>query len=134
VVGTFTLLDTARAYWSALPEPGRAAFRFLHVSTDEVYGSLGPDDAPFSETTPYAPNEPVLGIKGRLRSSGACVPSHLRTADPHVQLPCPDRSAGYDRCGSEVPVRGKSPIGQLRTDTSSEPVDARDRLVTSIGH
>src|ERR1035437_5654236 len=48
--GTFSLLEAARAYWSALPEPERAAFRFLHVSTDEVYGSLGPDDAPFSAT------------------------------------------------------------------------------------
>ena len=59
VNGTFSLLEEARAYWSALAEPDRAAFRFLHVSTDEVYGSLGPNDPAFSETTPYAPNSPT---------------------------------------------------------------------------
>ena len=63
VVGTFALLEAARAYWSALPEPERARFRFLHVSTDEVYGSLGPDDPAFTETTPYAPNSPYAASK-----------------------------------------------------------------------
>jgi dTDP-glucose 4,6-dehydratase len=61
--GTFSLLEAARAYWSALPDGERAAFRFLHVSTDEVYGSLGPDDAPFTETTAYAPNSPYSASK-----------------------------------------------------------------------
>src|ERR1035437_9092336 len=61
--GTFSLLEAARAYWSGLAESERAAFRFLHVSTDEVYGSLGPDDAPFSETTAYAPNSPYSASK-----------------------------------------------------------------------
>ena len=63
VNGTFSLLEEARAYWSALPEADRSSFRFLHVSTDEVYGSLGPDDAAFSETTPYAPNSPYSASK-----------------------------------------------------------------------
>jgi dTDP-glucose 4,6-dehydratase len=63
VNGTFSLLEEARAYWSALPDGDRASFRFLHVSTDEVYGSLGPSDAPFSETTPYAPNSPYSASK-----------------------------------------------------------------------
>ena len=63
VQGTFTLLEAARAYWTALDEPARTAFRFLHVSTDEVYGSLGPDDPPFTETTPYAPNSPYAASK-----------------------------------------------------------------------
>jgi dTDP-glucose 4,6-dehydratase len=63
VNGTFTLLEAARAYWSALPAGAREDFRFLHVSTDEVYGTLGPDDAPFSETTPYAPNSPYSASK-----------------------------------------------------------------------
>jgi dTDP-glucose 4,6-dehydratase len=63
VVGTFALLETVRDWWSALPEPERRAFRFLHVSTDEVYGSLGPADPPFSETTPYAPNSPYSASK-----------------------------------------------------------------------
>jgi dTDP-glucose 4,6-dehydratase len=63
VVGTFALLEEARAYWLALGAPERAAFRFLHVSTDEVYGSLGPDDPAFSESTPYAPNSPYSASK-----------------------------------------------------------------------
>ena len=63
VVGTFNLLDTVRGWWFALPDAERAAFRFLHVSTDEVYGSLGPDDPPFSETTPFAPNSPYSASK-----------------------------------------------------------------------
>jgi dTDP-glucose 4,6-dehydratase len=63
VNGTFSLLEEVRAYWSALPEPDRSSFRFLHVSTDEVYGSLGPDDPAFSETTPYAPNSPYSASK-----------------------------------------------------------------------
>jgi dTDP-glucose 4,6-dehydratase len=63
VNGTFSLLEETRAYWSSLPESERDAFRFLHVSTDEVYGSLGPDDAPFSESTPYAPNSPYSASK-----------------------------------------------------------------------
>ena len=61
--GTFSLLEASRAYWNALPLAERAAFRFLHVSTDEVFGSLGPDDAPFSETTAYAPNSPYSASK-----------------------------------------------------------------------
>jgi dTDP-glucose 4,6-dehydratase len=60
--GTFNLLECARAYWSDL-SPGEAeAFRFLHVSTDEVYGSLG-DEGKFTETTPYAPNSPYSASK-----------------------------------------------------------------------
>ena len=63
VVATFALLETVREWWSALPQPERDAFRFVHISTDEVYGSLGPSDAAFSETTPYAPNSPYSASK-----------------------------------------------------------------------
>lgn len=63
VNGTFSMLEEARAYWSALPEADRRAFRFLHVSTDEVYGSLGPNDPAFTETTAYAPNSPYSASK-----------------------------------------------------------------------
>jgi dTDP-glucose 4,6-dehydratase len=62
VVGTFTLLQEARRYWSVLPSAERAAFRFVHVSTDEVFGSLG-DAGAFSETTPYAPTSPYSASK-----------------------------------------------------------------------
>ena len=63
VVGTFGLIDTVKAHWLALPETERATFRFLHVSTDEVHGSLGPGDPAFSETTAYAPNSPYSATK-----------------------------------------------------------------------
>mgnify|MGYP005840491435 FL=1 len=63
VEGTFTLLEAARAYWGALDADARAAFRFLHVSTDEVYGSLGPQDPPFAETKAYEPNSPYSASK-----------------------------------------------------------------------
>jgi dTDP-glucose 4,6-dehydratase len=63
VCGTFGLLEQTRAYWSALAEQEREHFRFLHVSTDEVYGSLGNTDAPFHEHTAYAPNSPYSASK-----------------------------------------------------------------------
>ena len=63
VNGTFNLLQCALAYWKSLGADDAARFRFLHVSTDEVYGSLGPDDPAFSETTPYAPNSPYSASK-----------------------------------------------------------------------
>lgn len=63
VVGTFNLLEAVRAFWSGLGEGEKSGFRFLHVSTDEVYGSLGKNDPAFSETTPYAPNSPYSASK-----------------------------------------------------------------------
>jgi len=63
VNGTFALLEECRAYHSEMGEPERSSFRFLHVSTDEVYGSLGPGEPAFSETTPYAPNSPYSASK-----------------------------------------------------------------------
>ena len=63
VVGTFRLLEAARAYWGGLDVAARAAFRFLHVSTDEVYGSLGKDEPAFSESRRYEPNSPYSASK-----------------------------------------------------------------------
>ncbi|UDF35078.1 UNVERIFIED_ORG: dTDP-glucose 4,6-dehydratase [Shinella sp. XGS7] len=63
VEGTFTLLEAARAYWGALEGEAKAAFRFHHVSTDEVYGSLKAEDPPFAETHPYEPNSPYSASK-----------------------------------------------------------------------
>ncbi|MDB5809276.1 MAG: rfbB [Betaproteobacteria bacterium] len=63
VNGTFTLLEAARAHWQKLDTAARDRFRFVHVSTDEVYGSLDADDPPFTETHPYAPNSPYAASK-----------------------------------------------------------------------
>jgi dTDP-glucose 4,6-dehydratase len=63
ILGTFSLLETAREYFRSLPKDQQKSFRFLHVSTDEVYGSLGPKDPGFSEITAYAPNSPYSASK-----------------------------------------------------------------------
>lgn len=63
IVGTFRLLETAREYWTGLPQREKEAFRFLHVSTDEVYGSLTPGADPFHEASPYSPNSPYSASK-----------------------------------------------------------------------
>jgi dTDP-glucose 4,6-dehydratase len=63
IVGTFHLLEAVRAYWLAIDAPSQAAFRFLHISTDEVYGALGPADKPFTESDPYEPNSPYSASK-----------------------------------------------------------------------
>ena len=63
IVGTFRLLEAVRGYWSRLDDAARATFRFLHVSTDEVYGSLAPEAAPFAETHRYEPNSPYSASK-----------------------------------------------------------------------
>ena len=62
VLGTFTLLEAARHYWNGLDEEAKSGFRFLHVSTDEVYGSLGATGL-FTETTPYSPSSPYSASK-----------------------------------------------------------------------
>ena len=63
IVGTFNLLESVRAYWTALAPTLKTAFRFLHISTDEVYGSLSATDAPFAETNTYEPNSPYSASK-----------------------------------------------------------------------
>jgi dTDP-glucose 4,6-dehydratase len=63
ITGTYTLLEAALKHWRLLPEADRSNFRFLHISTDEVYGSLGPDEPAFHEETPYRPNSPYSASK-----------------------------------------------------------------------
>ncbi|MEI6804269.1 MAG: dTDP-glucose 4,6-dehydratase [Burkholderiales bacterium] len=63
IVGTFRLLEAVRSYWQTMDVEGRAAFRFLHVSTDEVYGSLAPDEPAFTEQHPFEPNSPYSASK-----------------------------------------------------------------------
>ncbi len=63
ITGTYNLLEAARQYWTGLKNPAKESFRFLHVSTDEVYGDLRADDPPFTEQTPYAPSSPYSASK-----------------------------------------------------------------------
>ena len=76
IVGTYTLLEAARAYWNTLTEDKKSAFRFHHISTDEVYGDLHSTDDFFTETTPYAPSSPYSASKA---SSDHLVRAWLRT-------------------------------------------------------
>jgi dTDP-glucose 4,6-dehydratase len=76
IVGTFRLLEATRAYWSTLPPARKEAFRFLHVSTDEVFGTLAPGDLPFCETNQYLPNSPYAASKA---ASDHLVRGHCHT-------------------------------------------------------
>ena len=78
VVGTFALLEVARAHCATLAAHERAQFRFLHVSTDEVFGSLGPRDAGFSRNDRVRAQQSVFGVESRGRSSGARLSPYLR--------------------------------------------------------
>ncbi len=93
VVGTFNLLEEVRAYWDALEGSEKSAFRFLHVSTDEVYGSLGEQDAPFTEMTPYAPNSPYSASKA---ASDHLVRAYHHTYDlPTLTTNCSNNYGPY---------------------------------------
>ena len=76
IVGTYTLLEAARAYWQQMPSESQSTFRFHHISTDEVYGDLHGSDDLFTETTPYAPSSPYSASKA---SSDHLVRSWMRT-------------------------------------------------------
>ena len=118
IIGTFTLLEAARRYWSELEEGARGAFRFHHVSTDEVYGDLGADDPGFTEDTPYAPSSPYSASKA---SSDHLVRAWHRTFGIPVLLT--NCSNNYGPCqfpekliplvilnaleGKELPIYGK---------------------------
>ena len=86
VVGTFHLLEQVRRYWQGLTGEERQSFRFLHVSTDEVYGSLGPKDPAFTEQTAYAPNSPYSASKAASYHLVRAYQHTLRAANNYHQL------------------------------------------------
>ena len=85
VLGTFQLLEAARRYWQCCPPATARAFRFLHVSTDEVYGSLGPAGR-FTETSPYDPSSPYSASKAAADHFVRAYHPHLRPAGAGDQL------------------------------------------------
>ncbi len=117
VHGTFCLLEEARAYCAGLASRDRDSFRLLHVSTDEVYGSLGPNDPPFCETTAYAPNSPYSASKA---GADHLVRAYHCTYDlPTLTTNCSNNYGAYQfpekliplmilnaRCGKPLPVYG----------------------------
>ena len=101
-VGTFHLIDETRVWWSGLPESERNGFRFLHVSTDEVYGSLGPGDAPFTETMAYAPNSPYSASKA---SSDHLVRAYHHTYGlPTLTTNCSNNYGPYQFPEKQIPL------------------------------
>ena len=102
VVGTFRLLNASLNYWSGLSGDQRSAFRFLHVSTDEVYGSLDTDGAPFNERTPYAPNSPYAASKA---ASDHLVRSFVHTYGlPVVTTNCSNNYGPYQFPEKLIPL------------------------------
>jgi len=101
IIGTYTLLEAARTYWQALPEPRKSAFRFHHISTDEVYGSLG-EDGLFTETNPYQPNSPYSASKA---SSDHLVRAWHHTFKlPVLTTNCSNNYGGYQFPEKLIPL------------------------------
>ncbi|RRK01468.1 dTDP-glucose 4,6-dehydratase [Opitutaceae bacterium TAV4] len=101
VVGTLHLLNATLKHYDALPADRRSTFRFLHVSTDEVYGSLGPQDPPFAEQTPYAPNSPYSASKA---ASDHLVRAYHRTYDlPVLTVNCSNNYGPYQHSEKLIP-------------------------------
>ncbi len=100
--GTFNLLESAKNYWQTLTESDREIFRFLHVSTDEVYGSLNPHDKPFTELTAYAPNSPYAASKA---SSDHLVRAYFHTYGlPLITTNCSNNYGPYQFPEKLIPL------------------------------
>ena len=118
IVGTFRLLDAVRAYWNALAEDRRQDFRFLHVSTDEVYGSLEKEDHPFRETSRYEPNSPYSASKA---ASDHLVRAYHHTYGlPVLTTNCSNNYGPYHFPEKLIPlcIRNARPAGSVRPTMS----------------
>jgi len=102
IVGTFNLLEEARRYWNNLADSEKETFRFLHISTDEVFGSLEAGDRPFTEVTPYAPNSPYAASKA---SSDHLVRSYFHTYGlPTLITNCSNNYGSYQFPEKLIPL------------------------------
>ncbi|MGV7241896.1 dTDP-glucose 4,6-dehydratase [Caballeronia sp. M23-90] len=129
VVGTFTLLEAALAYWRTLADAEQVAFRFLHVSTDEVFGSLNSDDAPFSETTSYAPNSPYSATKA---ASDHLVRSYHHTyALPTITTNCSNNYGPYQFPEKLIPLVIMSAMAGKPLPLYGDGLNIRDWLYVS---
>jgi dTDP-glucose 4,6-dehydratase len=126
MVGTFRLLEAVRAYWSKLPARTGQAFRFLHISTDEVYGSLGPDDAPFTERTPFAPNSPYSASKA---GSDHLVRAYHHTYGlPTVTINCSNNYGPYQFPEKLIPLVILNALAQKPLPVYGDGMNIRDWL------
>ncbi|MBB4640096.1 dTDP-glucose 4,6-dehydratase [Rhizorhapis suberifaciens] len=125
VIGTFTLLEAARGYWNALPAAAKDGFRFLHVSTDEVYGSLGADGL-FQETTPYDPSSPYSASKA---SSDHLAKAWQRTYRlPVVVSNCSNNYGPYHFPEKLIPLTILNALSSKRLPVYGKGENVRDWL------
>jgi dTDP-glucose 4,6-dehydratase len=123
VVGTYVMLESARAYWSQLPPGPKEAFRFLHVSTDEVFGSLG-EEGFFSEATPYAPNSPYAASKA---SSDHFVRSFHHTYGlPTIITNCSNNYGPYQFPEKVIPLMILSALSGEHLPVYGDGLNVRD--------
>ncbi|WP_454735775.1 dTDP-glucose 4,6-dehydratase [Cupriavidus necator] len=126
IVGTFTLLEAVRAYWGGLDDAARAAFRFLHVSTDEVFGSLGPTDRQFSESTAYAPNSPYSASKA---ASDHLVRAYHHTYGlPVLTTNCSNNYGPYHFPEKLIPLMISNALGGKPLPVYGDGLNVRDWL------
>ncbi|MEJ2174859.1 MAG: dTDP-glucose 4,6-dehydratase [bacterium] len=126
VVGSFALLEEARAYWEGLKGAARDAFRFLHVSTDEVYGSLGSADPAFSESTPYAPNSPYAASKA---ASDHLVRAYRHTYGlPTLTTNCSNNYGPYQFPEKLIPLMIANALGGKPLPVYGDGQNVRDWL------
>ena len=129
VVGTFHLLEEVRAYWKNMPLDEQEDFRFLHVSTDEVYGSLGPNDAPFTETTPFAPNSPYAASKA---SSDHLVRAYQHTYGlPTLTTNCSNNYGPYQFPEKLIPLVIHNALAAKPLPIYGDGLNVRDWLYVS---
>ena len=126
VVGTFLLLEAVRHYWLGLDTGAREAFRFMHVSTDEVYGSLGPKDPPFEETTAYAPNSPYSASKA---GSDHLVRSYFHTYGlPTITTNCSNNYGAYQFPEKLIPLMILNALSGKPLPVYGDGMNVRDWL------
>ncbi|RMH14350.1 MAG: dTDP-glucose 4,6-dehydratase, partial [Gammaproteobacteria bacterium] len=126
VMGTFTLLDAARNYWQHEKGWGANNCRFHHISTDEVYGTLGPDDPAFTETTPYAPNSPYSASKA---GSDHLVRAYFHTYGlPVTTTNCSNNYGPYQHAEKFIPTVIRSCLEQKPIPVYGDGTNIRDWL------
>ena len=129
VNGTFALLEAARAYWNGLAGPEKDGFRFVHISTDEVYGTLGEDDAPFTETTAYAPNSPYSASKA---ASDHLVRAYFHTYGlPTVTTNCSNNYGPWQFPEKLIPLMMANALGGKPLPVYGDGGQIRDWLYVS---
>ncbi len=126
VMGTFTLLDSARQYWQGEKGWGKEKCRFHHISTDEVYGTLTKDDSAFSETTPYAPNSPYSASKA---GSDHLVRAYFHTYNmPVTTTNCSNNYGSYQHSEKFIPTVIRKCLAQESIPVYGDGSNIRDWL------